>query len=331
MAFRATKCPACQKAIQVPDDIDVSCCMYCGQSIEVKDIIQITMGPNIDNLLGMARTASQAGNSAEAMSYYNRVLELDPTVSEAWIGKGKAAGWASSLSNMRFNEMILAFSHAVGTAPEGEKSKLIAECVNEANKLVATLYGIAREHMITYVALPNSWGEYLVHVGQMLDALDTVHNWDVTDRITLENIIHLCKDNIEGITYRDPYQNNVSKAWHLSPQYESMMRSRIDSAVAMLQDLDPSYSAPIVEVKKPDACFVVTATMGDADHPTVKFMRLFRDEWIMKKSWGADFVDAYYKFGPVAARFIESRNWLRKVAFIIIVSPAAWIAKRLLR
>ena len=95
MAFRATQCPACKKDIQVPDDAEMAICMYCGQSILVKDAIHITVGPSITNLLGLARTADVAGNDAEAETYYNRVLELDPTISEAWIGKGKSAGWQS--------------------------------------------------------------------------------------------------------------------------------------------------------------------------------------------------------------------------------------------
>ena len=66
MAFRSAQCPSCKKEIQVPDDAESSLCMYCGQSIIVKDIVQITVGPNIANLLGLARTASAAGNPAEA-------------------------------------------------------------------------------------------------------------------------------------------------------------------------------------------------------------------------------------------------------------------------
>ena len=327
MAFHSTQCPSCNKNIQAPDDVDISRCMYCGQTIVIKDVVQITVGPNIENLLGMARTASAAGNVEEAMSYYNRVLELDPKISEAWAGKGRAAGWASSLVNMRFNEMLLAFNHAIANASESSKVDVISECVTEANRLIVTLYGMARNNMLQFVALPNTWTSYLAQVSQMLDALETIHQWAPADRITLENIVHLCKDNIEGVSYRDPYDNNISKVWHLSQQYESMMRTRLKSAADKLQILDPDYASPTVEVKKPDACFVVTATMGDADHPTVQFMRRFRDDWIMQQTWGPKFVKSYYEYGPIIANFIGQSLWLRKLSFVLIVAPAAFVAR----
>ena len=59
---------------------------------------------NIANLLGMAKTAAMGGNNQEALSYFNRVLEIDPTVSEAWMGKGAAAAWQSNLVNIRLPE-----------------------------------------------------------------------------------------------------------------------------------------------------------------------------------------------------------------------------------
>lgn len=202
MSIRPTTCPACKKVTSVPDDVEVSCCMYCGQSINVKDVVQITVGPNLDNLLGMARTAAAAGNVDEATLYFNRVLELDPTISEAWIGKGRAAGWASSLTNLRFSEMLLAFNHGLATAPGDSKASIVLECVEESNRLVVTLYGMARKHMLEYVALPNVWSEYLVQVSQMLTTLEKIYEWDPSYRVTLENVIHLCKDNRGGLLSR---------------------------------------------------------------------------------------------------------------------------------
>ena len=84
------------------------------------------------------------------------MLELDPTISEAWVGKGKAAGWQSTIVNMRFGEVLAAFSHAIATAPEPEKIATIQSCLNEVNTLVSTLYGMARKHMLEFVSLPNT-------------------------------------------------------------------------------------------------------------------------------------------------------------------------------
>jgi hypothetical protein len=104
--------------------------------------------------------------------------------------------------------------------------------------------------MVEYVALPNSWSTYVVQISQMLDGLGSVQKWDSLDQLTLENIVKLCKYNIEGTSYRDPYENNLPKLWFLSKEYQSIVRSRLDLAASKLRELDPSYTAPTVEVKK---------------------------------------------------------------------------------
>lgn len=161
----------------------------------------------------------------------------------------------------------------------------------------------------------------------MLTMLETASSWLPTDKLTLENIVHLCKDNIEGVAYRDPYDNNTPKGWLLSPQYEVLINGKLDSAAQALKKLDPSYTLPVVEKKKPDSCFIVTATMGDPEHPTVNLMRRFRDQWILTRPGGDKFVAWYYNYGPIAAKFIKSNRLLRLMAFILIVKPLALFAR----
>lgn len=279
----------------------------------------------------MARTAMIGGNQQEALSYYNRVLEIDPSLSEAWIGKGKAAGWQSTLANFRLNETVIAFNHAIATTPEELKATVLAEIVDEANKIVVALYSIARGHLVEYASLDDTWPTYLSQVAQLIDTLDEIRKWSPTDRTTLENIVHLCRDNIEGYSFRDQFNNGIPVALGINENYEQLLRRRMDQAVAAMRSINPSYSPPVIEKKKADACFVVTATMGNFDDPNVILLRQFRDDWILKKSWGENFVDAYYRVGPILAVAIEKSAILRKISFRLIVQPAAWFARLRLR
>jgi tetratricopeptide (TPR) repeat protein len=281
--------------------------------------------------LGLARSAQLAGNQEEALSYFNRVLEADPTVSEAWMGKGKAAAWQSSLAHIRAAEGVVAFGHAIATARESEKMATTEQAVEEINRLVATLYGMARRQLDQFVALPDMWTQYISQISQLISALEEVRIWSPHNKTTLENIVHLCKDNIEGISYNDPYDNNVSKAWHLSTEYEALLKSRLDAAVEALRQSNPNYSAPLIEKKQPTECFVVTATMGDVDHPTVVVMRRFRDEWLIQRLWGRICIGHYYRLGPHVARRIAPSWALRQLAYCFVVLPAAAVAKRLLQ
>lgn len=118
--------------------------------------------PDVSNLLGLARSAQLGGNQEEALAYFNRVLEADPNSSEAWTGKGKAAAWLSSLAHIRLNEAMVAFGHAIATSPDEVKIARTSEIVEEVNRIVTTLYGMARNQLVEHVALPNIWSNYLV-------------------------------------------------------------------------------------------------------------------------------------------------------------------------
>lgn len=282
---------------------------------------------NTANLLGMAKTAMLGGNNEEALGYFNRVLEIDPTVSEAWMGKGKAAAWQSNLINIRLPEALIAFNHAIANADEPHKQSVTTEAVGEVNSVVSAIYGIARNHMVEFDNLDNLWSSYLNQVAQLLDALEEARKWKPDDRITLDNIVHLCRDNIEGYSYRDRFNNNAPAAHAISPQYETFLRERMDQAVEAIRVSDPTYAAPAIEKKKADACFVVTATMGDFNHPDVVLLRQFRDDWIAKQYGGKSFIAAYYLIGPLIAKLIHKSGHLRGLSYLLIVRPAVRFAR----
>lgn len=330
MEFTSTTCPACNKHIQIPTGASQAICMYCGSRFLPESGLTARPAAGTDNLLGMARSALASGNHAESESYFNRVLELNPGISEAWVGKGLSAGWQSTIAHMRFPEVITCFSHAIANTTDPEKRETVDNCVLEINKLVAAIYSISRNHMIEYAAVPDTWSQYVSNTSEMLTVLETARNWTPLDRTTLENIVHLCKDNIEGISFRDQFDRNLPKAWTVSHDYENDLRTKMGEASDALKQLDPSYQPPQASPKKPDACFVVTATMGDQDHPTVEFMRQFRDVWLVNQPGGIKFIAWYYKHGPKAADFIAASTARRRFSYALIVRPLAFLASMIM-
>jgi tetratricopeptide (TPR) repeat protein len=283
---------------------------------------------NIANLLGMAKTAVLGGNHQEAMAYFNRVLEIDPTVSEAWLGKGTAAAWQSTLVHIRFPEAMIAFNHAIANAGNDRRQAVTNEAVLIVNQVAVALYQLARNHMTEYASLDSIWPDYLDQVGQLLEALEQARAWSPADRNTLDNIAFFCKDNIEGYSFWDKI-NRVPAVNHISPEYEQLLRGRLDSAVAAIQAIDPTYAPPTITKKaRADACFVVTATMGDFNHPDVVYLRQFRDRWIAQRRGGDALIDAYYRVGPSLAALIERSERLRALSYRFIVQPAVRFARR---
>jgi hypothetical protein len=76
-------------------------------------------------------------------------------------------------------------------------------------------------------------------------------------------------------------------------------------------------------------CFIATAAMGDYNHPVVMDLRLFRDNWLLQRNWGAKFTSWYYTHGPKAASIIEKSLFLRKITFYLIVKPLQYVTKKL--
>lgn len=274
--------------------------------------------------MGMAKTAELGSNNAEALEYYNRVLEIDPTIAEAWIGKGRAASWQSTLANFRVSEGVIAFQHAISNAGE-QREAMIEAVADELNKIVTALYRMSRNYLEEFASLDQTWSSYLNHVAQMLDALEQARKWAPQNKIILENIVHLTKDNIEGYKYWDNI-HKVSGLHAITSEYETTLRGMMDQAVAALREIDEAYTAPVVKKKQADACFVVTAAVGDFNHPDVILLRRFRDNWISQKPGGQFFISWYYRVGPRMAAWIEQTTLRRRIAYRFIVRPAVRFA-----
>lgn len=61
-------------------------------------------------------------------------------------------------------------------------------------------------------------------------------------------------------------------------------------------------------------CFVATTTYGDEDIMEVRFLRAFRDEVLQKTGTGRILIKAYYRWGPLAAQWVEAVPGLKRVA-----------------
>ena len=112
---------------------------------EVKGIVQVDSAHLSDNFLRMAQNAYASNNKAEAESYCNKIIETEPTNQQAWLLKGKAAGWQSSLSNIRFSEAINCFANAIEYTQEDEKEAVINECKQEVKELAEALLRLRGE------------------------------------------------------------------------------------------------------------------------------------------------------------------------------------------
>lgn len=89
----------------------------------------------LDNILMLASSAYEADNKAEAENYCNQAIVLDAMCYKAWMLKGKAVGWSSTIANNRFEEAAHSFCKAIDFAPEDEKEDIKDQAVDELRRL----------------------------------------------------------------------------------------------------------------------------------------------------------------------------------------------------
>lgn len=81
----------------------------------------------INNYLEMAKTALDGEDIEGVVSYCDRILEIDRDNYEAWMLKAKAAGWGSSLENIKVPQALTAAKRAVNLAPDSQKYEVASE------------------------------------------------------------------------------------------------------------------------------------------------------------------------------------------------------------
>ena len=228
MTFVAAKCPECAGALQVPDDRDTVKCMYCGVDVIVRQAIQLVAG-NAKHFLALAGSALSARNFSEAFNYFTRTLEIEPTNADAWLGKGTTAGWQSTLEEFRFLEMMVAYENAIKFAKAESLETMKLSCAGNLTNLATAYHKKSREHMLEYVALPNTWQEYISRCRQCISLYEVAHGYRPKESKIIEAIINLCKDNIEGVKYKDPRNSDRSRVVVLTDNYENGLRKMLSA------------------------------------------------------------------------------------------------------
>lgn len=137
---------------------------------EIKGIVRVDNSHMVENYLSLAQNAYDSSNQAEAESYCNKIIEIDPNHYRAWMLKGKSAGWQSTLQNPRFAEAVSGFSKSIINAPEGERDAIIEESKGELKKLISAIISLRGDRFAKW---PNNdeVAGFINDVTQILNAM----------------------------------------------------------------------------------------------------------------------------------------------------------------
>jgi hypothetical protein len=317
-------------------DGEMFVCDYCrtkytvaeAQKMLVEGTVRVDRSHEAGNLITLASAALDNGNPAEAYEYASKALEIAPDNATAWLIKGKAAGWSSTLANFRIGEMLGAFRSAEKLSPESTRDALRRDCADVLNQVSVAIHNLSWEQTQQFIQLDNTWPEHISRCEQVVPALQVAHEWG-GGRQPLDNIIVVASNLIQGIKFTQ--FDGTAAVRFLTPDYERKVQTLIDTTAAELRELDGTYTAPKPVAQKADGCFVVTATMGRESALPVVTLRAFRDQILTRYSGGRRFIGWYYKNGPQLAGVISNSQVLRAMSLVFVVLPSTALAWTVLK
>jgi len=143
--------------------------------------------------------------------------------------------------------------------------------------------------------------------------------------------------NLNGIV--DLYSDALKELRHLEVPIKTTIAQNLTGIKKVKNQLDEIKSANSFDLNEKiqrrrqaaannnSGCFIATATLGSYDHSLVLELRQFRDEWILTKRWGKDFVSWYYYYGGIAAKVIEDKTVLKRMSYLFIILPLVFLAR----
>ena len=314
MTLEIAKCPNCGGELQLPNNKIEATCIYCDTKIIVSEAIK-AKGKDIEPLLKLMQDAFEAeGDGTELLKYANKVLEIDSSQALAMFYKGMANCWMYQI-------------------PQGIVFINKAIKLNTSNEFKIDVYNIILEwseqefdHFYYHwnvqpgsdMHCDNKRSRFQYGEG-MLDELDNNYNINTSEVIELvECGINILPEKSEG------HKLIIEKLKKVSfIDWSEVIAEHKNSLKALGHDVP--HDVPSTSSKGP--CFIATAAMGSYDHPVVMDLRLFRDNWLLKRNWGVAFTKWYYTYGPKAARVIEKSVVLKRLAYIIIVKPLQLVTR----
>ncbi len=120
-------------------------------SVEVQGTVRVDNTDQIANYMMLANNAYNTDNRKEAELYCNKVIEIDPQHSEAWLLKGVVAAWQSTGANLRMDDFIQCATNAFNFATDPDELNALGErAYTECYDLILSINNLKLRNIISY-------------------------------------------------------------------------------------------------------------------------------------------------------------------------------------
>lgn len=181
-------------------------CQYCGTKYSLEDAkkmmiegtvdvsgstVKVDNSASIKNFYTMAASAYEAENKAEAEKYCNKIIEIEPENYEAWFLKGKAAGWQSTLANLRIEESVQCFSKAIDYAPDDKTEEIKKQAADEISNLSIALITLCCNNFMKYPDTSNAKSILSNTINTQMYAIQLMKNVELKPLNLIVRLPHL--------------------------------------------------------------------------------------------------------------------------------------------
>lgn len=180
--------------------------MMAEGTVDVTGTIKVDDSAKVANYYIIAENAYNASNSKEAESYCNRIIEIEPNNYKAWFLKGRAAGWQSTLTNIRLEESVNCFNKALENAPEDKVEEIKKTASDEILKMSFALITLCCDNYSKNGSVMN--GNTIKNTVRAIIAYTAIFMVDCGGNLTYLNTFFARKINDAVVS---AYPNSISK------------------------------------------------------------------------------------------------------------------------
>jgi hypothetical protein len=244
---QAINCSSCGAANKLPEGKDSMFCDFCGNSIiKIKQANEHTdpaADPKIKNYLELAQNAMDSSDFDEAIRYFNKVLENNPKISEAWFGKGYCSGWSGNLNSIRVDQMILNYNKAIEYCTEDKLQDLKIKISESIYGCAFSIYKLSYDHTIEFAQVDGTYKEHLSRSTDILAALEVAYSFNSQSKAVIESLLSISKNLLEPIKFK-----NYDDRWEslsLDQSSSKKIKEIYDKYFHVMEGVDPEYVSKI--------------------------------------------------------------------------------------
>jgi DNA-directed RNA polymerase subunit RPC12/RpoP len=329
-------CPSCGAAVNLGAEQEEINCTYCATLVKRREAeaqFAEVKNSKFGGTLLIAETAQEGGSYEEALNYYNKIIEQQPDIADAWFNKGTCMVHTSTIGKLKIPEAISSWKTAIKFAknPEAMKKRVAMETA----QTVVKFYPVLTSHYMKFAG----FSDYHRGTSIIISALVFAQEIDPKSEFVAKTGISVCEifsKTITEILFKKGVTDEYTAMCDDNGKFKGSFDSQADNFLKVLEKENPQSanalkaqreSHSMKEKEGKSGCFVATACYGNYDHPIVIELRQFRDIFLESSRAGRRFVRWYYKSSPLIANFVAKNGILKILARILIVAPVVTIAR----